>query len=294
MVSVILPNYNHAAYLKKRIDSILAQTYADFELIIIDDCSADNSKDIIEEYRQDGRVTHIIYNEVNSGNTFIQWDKGINLAKGDLIWIAESDDFCEPVFLETLVSGITQNPGTVLAFSQSLMITPDGQVVGKTNYDQLNQLLPGSDFIKQHMLAGNGIYNASMAIFRKDACLNIPDEYKKMKYCGDWFFWVNIAMLGDVYISGKYLNYYLRHADNVTTAATKKGLDFLEGNKIFHFIRQKMDIDTDTINAALSIKASRYLNLKKKFADDATDKAVVASLYQLDPSMKRRMQRLFF
>src|SRR6478735_6868594 len=99
-VSVIVPNYNHAAYLPARINSILQQTYTDFELILLDDCSADNSREILENFRHHPKVSHIVYNEVNSGTTFKQWNKGIGLSKGKYIWIAESDDNCEAGLLE--------------------------------------------------------------------------------------------------------------------------------------------------------------------------------------------------
>ena len=69
-VSVIIPNYNHSTFLTERIDSILNQTYQDFELIILDDCSIDNSVSIIESYRNNEHVTHIVLNEQNTGSTF--------------------------------------------------------------------------------------------------------------------------------------------------------------------------------------------------------------------------------
>ena len=96
-VSVIVPNYNHASYLRQRIESIINQTYQDFELIILDDCSTDHSKEIIESYRNHPRVNQIVYNTENSGSTFKQWNKGVELAEGECIWFAESDDWCEPV-----------------------------------------------------------------------------------------------------------------------------------------------------------------------------------------------------
>lgn len=99
-VSVIIPNYCHARFLNRRIDSVLNQTYGDFEVIILDDCSSDNSRDIIETYRHHPRVSHIVYNEKNSGSTFIQWDKGFELAQGEYIWIAESDDEAAPTSFE--------------------------------------------------------------------------------------------------------------------------------------------------------------------------------------------------
>ena len=93
MVSVIIPNYNHASFLKQRIDSVLNQTYPDFEVVILDDCSTDNSKSIIEQYRGHHKVNNIVYNNINSGSSFQQWKKGIDFAKGEWIWVAESDDY---------------------------------------------------------------------------------------------------------------------------------------------------------------------------------------------------------
>jgi len=107
-VSVIIPNYNHSKFLRKRINSVLDQTFQKFEVIILDDCSSDNSKEIIEEYRFNNKISHIVYNDINSGSTFKQWEKGIQLAIGDLIWIAESDDWCEPNFLSILVNAFSK------------------------------------------------------------------------------------------------------------------------------------------------------------------------------------------
>ncbi|MFM7595916.1 MAG: glycosyltransferase family 2 protein [Flavobacteriales bacterium] len=96
LVSVIIPNYNHAPFLKERIDSVLNQSYSHVEVILLDDCSSDNSREIIEEYRRNEKVKHIVYNQKNSGNTFIQWQKGVELALGEWVWIAESDDRAHP------------------------------------------------------------------------------------------------------------------------------------------------------------------------------------------------------
>ena len=94
-VSVNVLNYNHAKYLRQRIDSILVQTFQDFELILLDDKSTDDSFDIIKSYQTDSHVSHVVVNEYNSGNPFSQWVKGIELSKGDYVWIAESDDVAD-------------------------------------------------------------------------------------------------------------------------------------------------------------------------------------------------------
>ena len=100
LVSVIIPNYCHAQYLDQRIQSVLEQTYQNFEVIILDDKSTDNSLEVIDKYRSHPKVAKVIINEVNSGSPFKQWERGINEASGDIIWIAESDDYCTPDFLE--------------------------------------------------------------------------------------------------------------------------------------------------------------------------------------------------
>ena len=101
-VSVIVPNYNHARYLRKRIDSILWQAYQDFELLLLDDCSTDSSREILTTYANNPKV-RLEYNAQNSGSVFKQWNKGVRLTGGRYIWIAESDDFSDPEFLARLV-----------------------------------------------------------------------------------------------------------------------------------------------------------------------------------------------
>src|SRR5260370_14145431 len=101
-VSVVVPNYNHARFLRQRVDSILAQTFQDFELILLDDWSTDESRSILREYVSDPRV-RTEFNEVNSGSTFKQWNKGVRLARGKYVWLAESDDSAATRFLQSLV-----------------------------------------------------------------------------------------------------------------------------------------------------------------------------------------------
>lgn len=92
LVSIIIPNYNHAAFLQQRLNSVFQQTYQNFEVILLDDASTDASVAILNEYKDHPKVSHLVINERNSGSPFKQWQKGIALAKGEYVWIAESDD----------------------------------------------------------------------------------------------------------------------------------------------------------------------------------------------------------
>ncbi|MGI4804090.1 MAG: glycosyltransferase family 2 protein, partial [Janthinobacterium lividum] len=119
VVSVIIPNYNHAVFLQERIESVLFQSYRNFEVIILDDASQDTSKEIIESYRSHPQITQLIYNNENTGNPFLQWKKGFELAKGKYIWIAESDDNCNPLFLETLTSILEKDKSLSIVYTDS-------------------------------------------------------------------------------------------------------------------------------------------------------------------------------
>ena len=119
MISVIVPNFNHARYLEKRLESVLTQTYQNIELIILDDCSSDNSIDIINKYKTNQKVSSIVLSNVNSGSPFKQWSRGIEIAKGDYIWIAESDDYCDNTFLEKCLAPFETDMSLVMVFCGS-------------------------------------------------------------------------------------------------------------------------------------------------------------------------------
>ncbi len=127
-VTVITPNYNHARYLPQRLESILNQTFQDFELIILDNASTDNSREVIESYKKDPRV-RAIFNAENNGSTFKQWNLGLSHANGEYIWFAESDDYADPTLLATLVDRLDRHPNVGLAFCQSWAVDEDSNIL---------------------------------------------------------------------------------------------------------------------------------------------------------------------
>src|SRR5262249_11738531 len=127
-VSVIIPSYRHAPFLEDRLHSIFDQTYRPHEIIFLDDASPDESVDIARRLAPQAPVPmRIIVNAQNSGSTFRQWIKGLDLVTGDLVWIAESDDAARPELLERLVPEFF-DPEVVLAYSQSAVIGPAGEL----------------------------------------------------------------------------------------------------------------------------------------------------------------------
>lgn len=229
-VSVVVPNFNHKKYLKQRIDSILNQTFDDFELILLDDCSGDGSQEILLSYRDNPHVTHLVINENNSGSPFLQWEKGIGLARGKYIWIAESDDYAAPTFLERTVAEMQSNPRASICYTGSYCVNGDGLITNSINFDvwkedDLSYTFSDSvQYAISHMLNSNTVYNASMVLFRREGCLqNISLEYRNMRYCGDWLFWINQICKGEIVEIHRKLNYFRKHDSNTTDRGVNNG-----------------------------------------------------------------------
>jgi glycosyltransferase involved in cell wall biosynthesis len=237
-VSVIVPNYNHARYLPRRLDSIFGQTFKDFEVILLDDASTDDSMKVLEQYAHHADV-QVVKNENNTGSPCTQWLKGIDLAKADIFWVAESDDVCEPDFLETLIREF-RNPSVKLTYADSYVIDENDVVTGdylnceyltslsKTKWRK-NYQIPATEEINDGLGVKNTILNISAVLFRK---FNIEDNFRKviegMRIAGDWYFITHAIRNGNVHYVAKKLNYHRRHPESVIgrTVADKKIEDF--------------------------------------------------------------------
>ncbi len=238
-VSICIPNFNHSLFLKERIESILDQSFSDYEIVILDDYSSDNSNLILEQYRNHPKVSHIIYNESNSGNTFKQWQKGIGLAKGDYIWIAESDDIMQPSFLEKALEVFKKNDNVGIFQCGSNRINTDG-IITASEHTHSTGHYSGADFILRFMTMGNDIINASAVVFKKSLVkLPLSKEILNLKFCGDWLFWIKILEKADLYYLNENLNGFRYHENNVTGKSKKAGLLFIEGIQVYAYIRHK-------------------------------------------------------
>lgn len=262
IVSVIIPNYNHAAFLEKRISSVLEQTYHDFEVIILDDCSTDNSREIIERYRDHPRVTKIIYNDTNGGSVFNQWKKGITEAAGRYIWIAESDDWCEPSLLQCLLEGITQNERCALAYCQSYATDSHNHILWQSQHNNLAEYVEGREYIRQYMVFRNSIFNASMVLWKKELFSSIKQDYLEYKFCGDRVFWIELCLLGEVFISGRLLNFFRNHPGDVSTKSTRSGLNFIEDIRILNKLYNENLITASLYKKAIKKKHREYWHVK--------------------------------
>jgi glycosyltransferase involved in cell wall biosynthesis len=279
MVSVIIPNYNHAPYLKQRIDSVLTQTFRDMEVIILDDCSTDRSRDIIEQYRSHPKVSHIVYNDANSGSTFKQWKKGIALAKGEYVWIAESDDFSDVSFLQTAISAFERDAAVGMVQTQSF------------NYDENNPSknvwtdrimrrdwvrdfrADGRQMIHSYMLKNNPIVNVSAVVFRRSAIEEKMID-TSFKLNGDWLFYINVLLQSDFFHIAKPLNYFRQHGNKGGSRNVMNYNNIIELARIIRFLFRRVSLNGQEKSMLRYIFVSRwaeqannslFLLLKNKF-----------------------------
>ena len=200
MVSVCMPVYNAEKYVKEAIHSILSQSYKDFELLIIDNCSTDSSVDRIKEINDDRIV--LIENKKNMGLAYSR-NKMLELAKGKYIALMDSDDVATPDRLKREVMYLEEHKDIVAVGGYASIIDKDGY-----GLDLFRPQLQNPKYIRAYMIFNNAIPNSSAMIRKK-----IIDE-NHIRYMHDYYgvedykFWCDLLQVGDIANIGEiFLNY---------------------------------------------------------------------------------------
>lgn len=227
LVSIIIPNYNHAAFLQQRLDSVFQQTYQDIEVILLDDASTDGSVEILKKYQDHPKVSHMVINKTNSGSPFKQWQKGIALAQGEYIWIAESDDINELNFLEVCLEQFTVDLMMGMMATGLIQFNHTGET-GRIKAFKTGVYM-GEEINKDNLSKGNCFYNASSVVFRRllvgKEALKRLDSYT---ICGDWWLWVTILKKANLGYTDKLLTQYRKHEGATTADLWNNRLFYLE------------------------------------------------------------------
>ena len=243
-VSIIMPNYNHAPFLHERLDSIFAQDYANKEVILLDDASTDESRTILNEYAVRPEVKHVILNDANSGNTFIQWEKGLSLATGDYIWIAESDDVADSRLVSRLV-GALELSDAMIAFAHSEWIDEVGTIIPRNRDKQWSEdfVMDGVPFVKKYLLGYSYICNASAVLFRRSALGGVDMQHvQQYSASGDRLFWISLALQGKVTYIAEPLNRFRQHTNKVSGGAEYEGRNIIQDHAIYTQIAPRLSM----------------------------------------------------
>jgi glycosyltransferase involved in cell wall biosynthesis len=281
VVSVIVPVYNHERFLHQRIDTILNQTFRDYEVIILDDCSDDKSFEIAQSYLWHPAIS-VVQNEINNGSPFRQWQKGIEMAKGKIIWIAEGDDASDHLFLHTLLPAF-KNSLTALAYCSSHVIDEYGEIlenhysknghyenIGFISDRWLNDYTDrGINEITKALAVRNTIPNVSAVLFRKKSLLDVDWRLADdLQTAGDWFVYVSILKTSDIFYSSKSLNYHRKHRKSVV-AHNKNSADLTIPDyfKMHMHIIKQFKIDDSLINLMINSVTQQLRSLWPDLSD---------------------------
>lgn len=300
-VSAIVPSYNHAPFLERRLRSILEQTYQDIEVLVIDDASTDASMTVLERYHTEPRV-RIERNAVNSGSPFAQWNRGLARTTAPLVWIAESDDDADPRLLETLVARLERHPRCGLAFAQSLSVDADGCAHGTLTQwtDHVDAARWRTDYASsgreecaQYLAVANTIPSASAVVFRREIMTLVGGAPAHMRLAGDWMTWLRMLLVSDVAFVAAPLNRHRSHAGTVRAAHADDACAWRERLAVWRVAHAALDLPPPTRTRIVDIAREGLVRLLPRMR---TERRLIRDLYgfgaALDPSFARSTARL--
>lgn len=279
LVTVIVPNYNHEKYLRRRLDSIFNQTYKNFEVVLLDDCSTDNSIEILNEYcsRFPGKIT-LVVNESNSGGVFYQWQKGLNLSSGDIIWIAESDDFCSDNFLDILVPYF-RNEAIQISYASTIFVKGEHEEPFWSIQEYLSDISTtrwssafvetAHNIVAEAFAIKNIIPNVSSALFRNNRMDILSDPaWQSMRTVGDWVLYLHLIRGGLLAYDPSATNYYRIHDKNTSVNSYSNDKFYREHELVAKTVRRYFHVDKNVFYRQKNNLIVHWQQTRKDYSDD--------------------------
>ena len=221
LVSVVVASYNHAEYLAQRMDSLIAQTYPHIEIIVIEDCSTDDSLQVLRRYENDPRVRLIVL-EQNGGWVAVS-NQGIELSRGEFVIFANCDDACEPQLIEQLVLAMRSGDNVGIAFCRSWLVDKDNQILSDDLRSQqrafqkrcaVNALISGAEMGK-YLLHSCVIPNLSAVLIRRECFFMVGIFSPDYRACSDWDIFFKVAKHFDFAYVSQPLNLFRQHETTI-------------------------------------------------------------------------------
>jgi glycosyltransferase involved in cell wall biosynthesis len=206
-VSVLMTTYNRSNYIKEAIDSVLNQSYKNFELIIIDDGSTDNTFDIVKSIK-DRRISY--YYQDNSGQNSAR-NTGIILSDGEYIAMIDSDDIWEADKLKKQVEILDKYNEIGLVFCGTVFINQDNEIVYK------KPLIDYKGDVLKKLLLTNFLYNGSCPLFRRAGIVKTGMFDTSFERMTDWEFYLRYALYNKFWGISEYLLRYRIHDDTMSS-----------------------------------------------------------------------------
>lgn len=186
-VSVCIPTYNHGHFIRDAMDSVLAQTYGGFELVVVDNCSTDDTAGIVAGYASRDRRVRYVCNDSNVGPRE-NLNRCLQLASGEYVKILCADDLLEPECLEQMVHLLDTCPRVSLVASGRILVDVALNYIKTEAYASRSAIWPGGDVITRCLFYGNYIGEPAAVLFRrKDALRGFNTSYAQLIDLEMWF-----------------------------------------------------------------------------------------------------------
>jgi glycosyltransferase involved in cell wall biosynthesis len=243
-VSVIIPAYNSAAYITATLNSVFEQTYRDFEIIVIDDGSTDETRAIAERYRDRGVL---VICQPNAGPTAAR-NHGIRVAKGKLISLLDSDDLWEPTYLETMVQFLALHPEIPIAFPDVLFFG-----ISKFAGKRFQEVYPPNVPITFSKLVRGASHVCLDATLRREVFDRVGFFDEKIWSAGDFDFWLRALHAGcRIEPVEKVLVKYRRHSSSMSLGRVQPLLSAMQALEKWRGRRDLTEEETDAVEFALA------------------------------------------
>ena len=208
LVSIIMPSYNTGKYIKDSINSVLDQTYKKWELIIVDDCSSDDSEKIIKSFLGDKRIKYY-KNEKNSGAA-VSRNKALSLAKGKWIAFLDSDDIWDKNKLKKQLAFMKEKN---ISFSYT-----DYQI--QLNGQWLPYICTAPNKITKHKINNYCYFSTITVMYDRDVIGDI--QIKPIRKNNDYALWLKMIKITPAYRLPECLSYYIKHDGSVSSGSKYK------------------------------------------------------------------------
>jgi glycosyltransferase involved in cell wall biosynthesis len=222
-LTVCLPTFNKALYLPTAVESVLAQDFRDYELLIVDDASTDGTAEAVQRFR-DSRI-RFLRNPQNLG-LVENWNRCLNLAQGDYVMVFHDDDVMLPGLLRREVEVLDANPKVVLVHAAAQAIDESGAVLCVAAPHAWPQLSSGLEFVTYYWTQGYVVMPSAM--FRKSLALKLGAFNPNLRLCGDADMWQRLAFEGQVAFLDDLLISNRIHALQTTQRILTNSLQMLD------------------------------------------------------------------
>lgn len=257
-VSVLTSVYNGLPYLRESIDSILKQTYTDFEFIIIDDCSTDESWKVLTEYAEKDKRIRLFKNEENLGLTK-SLNKGLKLAQGKYIARQDADDISLPERFEKEFVILEEDPDIILVSCIIESMDSQGQHQHLLKRDCESELIPWC------LLFYNYIGGHSQVLFRREQVLELGGYDEQYRYAQDYELWTRLSEIGKLFILPEVLLKYRVHSETISAKGQSKQEEsslIISRNKINNLTKKDL-----TMTEILNLKSFWLIGLRSKYPE---------------------------